>query len=438
MELLSLLLYGGINVAMVLCYLRGEARFYQFPFWAGVIALGWFYPQAIGGYFNFFKFPDYAYCNAMLFASLCTLALWFGFSRAVKKKARLASWLQLKFNASKLYYVGAALCLAGFYFYWKLWNLPEEELARTQWTGAAVKYLFLASVFKLGFLVLWLRYLVRGRWLDLKSLAFIVPCLCFLLSAAFLRGRRSEMMNLLSYVPVALWFCRNRAIPRWFIISGLIGGFVLINGIGIYRSIMMDNRLTLEERIKMALRADYVVSLEKGVKESGHEFKNYVFQRQAYADKGSYDYGAYHWNQLVFNYIPAQVVGAELKESLMLPVLSMSEVVKNSYGFAWAIGSTSTGYTDSFGSFGWLGVVKFGLIGVLMGRLYSYATSGAFLARLLYVYCLTTAMVGITHETNEILIRVWVYFFALCYPLIYWARSKHWAGNKLSLKNSRA
>jgi len=142
MELFSLILYGVVNVAMVMCYLQGRGRFYQFPFWAGVIALGWFYPQAIGGYFQFSTFPKYAYCNAMLFASLCTIALWFGFNQAVIKKPSSEGLLSLKFNGSRLYYAGATLCVAGFYFYWKLWNLPAEELTRGIWTGPAVKYIF--------------------------------------------------------------------------------------------------------------------------------------------------------------------------------------------------------------------------------------------------------------------------------------------------------
>lgn len=424
MELLSLFIYGGINIAMVLYYLRGRSRFYQFPFWAGTIALGWFYPQAIGGYFNVSVFPSHAYLSAMLFASLCTLMLWFGFSWAVKRKMRRVSWLELKVNASKLYYAGAALCVIGLYFYWKLWNLPEEELARPQWTGEAVKYLFLANVFKLGFLVLWLRYLVRGRWLDLKSLIFLIPCLCLVLKTAFLGGQRTEMMDLFSYIAVGLWFFRNKTFPRWALLGGLVGGLVLINGIGIYRSIMGDEDLALKERIRMALHADYTASLEEGVKESGYEFQNYVFQRQAYAEYGYFDFGVYHWNQLVFNYVPAQVVGTDIKEMLMLPIYDMSRVVENKYGFAYATGTTVTGYADAFGSFWWFGAVKFGLIGVVMGWLYRFAILGSFLGGLLYVYTLTTAMVSITHGTNMILTSIWVYFFALGYPLIYWARSK--------------
>lgn len=424
MEFFSLLLYGAVNIAMVLWYLRGHAKFYQFPFWAGVIALGWFYPQAIGGYFNVHRFPDHAYFDAMIFASLCTVALWLGFSWSVVKEVKSVSWLSLQFNASKLYYVGAVLCVLGIFFYWKLWNLPEEELARTQWTGAAVKYIFLASIFKIGFLVLWIRYLVRGHWLDMKSLVFIVPCLCFIFSAAFLRGRRSEMMNLISYVLVTLWFCRMISIPRWVIVSGLVGGLILVNGIGLYRSVMMNESISIEKRIKIAMHSDYGGVVESNLKKSGNEFQNYLFQRLVYADEGCYDYGVYHWNRLVFNYIPAQIVGADFKKSLILPLPNIHREVEKKYGFTWVTGTTKTGYADAFGSFGWLGVIKFGVIGVLMGCLYRYATAGTFLGVLLYVYSLKTSMVSITHGTNDILIRIWIYFFILAYPLVFWARAR--------------
>jgi hypothetical protein len=424
MNLFSLLIYGAINGIMVLLYLRNKGRYYQFPFWAGMIAIGWFLPQSVGEYFNASGFPHYAYFYAMLFASLCTLALWFGFSLSIKRKLRASSWLAMEFNDRKLFYAGAVLCVFGFYFYLKLWNLPEEELSRGMWTGAATKYLFLASVFKFGFLVLWLRYLIRGRWLDLKTLVFIIPCLSFLLWAAFMRGRRSEMMNLVSYCAVSFWFCRNKAVPRGVIITGLLVGLVLVNSISIYRSIIMNKRLPLGERIRMVTHVNYISGARDNQKESNLEFNNYVFQRQAYAEDMCYDYGIYHWNRLVFNYVPAQIVGADLKESLMFPLQDMHELVEVKYGYYWNPGSTETGYADSFGSFGWLGAVKFFLIGWMMGVLYNYAISGSFLGKLLYVYSLTIAMVSVTHGTNEILVRIWIYFFILGFPVIYWAQNR--------------
>jgi hypothetical protein len=59
-----------------------------------------------------------------------------------------------------------------------------------------------------------------------------------------------------------------------------------------------------------------------------------------------------------------------------------------------------------------------------MGMLYRHAFSGAFLGQLLYVFVLTAALHSITHSTNDILVRYWVYFFLLGYPVLRFAKTR--------------
>lgn len=427
MNLISLILYGAINLAMVLHHLNKKGRYTQLPFWTGMVALGWLYPQTIGGYINASDFPENAYADGMFFASLCTGALWVGFSLALKRKPTArGSWLAAPFDLQKLYYAGSILCLFGFFFQWKLRSLPEEMLAQTQWTGVTVKYLFLGSVFKIGFITLWLAYLNYSRRLILKYLIFIVPCLLLFLEAAVLRGRRAEMMELLAYMTIGLWFVRRLAAPRWFIVGGLVFGLVLINGIHTYREIMKNKDTSLSERLSLAANADYMETSKKSMGDSGEEFKNYIFYRQVHADIGFYDLGTVHWNRFVFNYVPAQIIGKKIKKSLILKPgdVHITQIAKERYGHVGKIGTTTTGYKDAFGSFGWFGFIKFLLIGFVMGTLYRHAMAGAFLGQLLYIYFLTKGMQSVSHGTNDILVRVWVYFFALGYPVLIWARAK--------------
>jgi hypothetical protein len=413
---------------MVAYYLRGKGQFYQFPFWVGVIALGWFFPQAIGGYFKVEQFPENAYADGMFFAALCTAALWIGFVKAVAKEPSKPSWLDAPFDTQRLYWVGAAFCVFGFYFQWKLWALPEEMLAETQWSGATVKYRFFANMFKMGFLTLWLLYLSQSRLFIPKILVFIIPCLLFLLEAAVLRGRRAGMMNLVAYLFVSFWFVRRISVPRWFIIAGLAAGLVLINGIGTYRAIMIKKKeASLSQRLSLAVNADYFSSSKKNISQSGSEFKSYIFYRQVYAEDRIYDFGCVHWNNLVYNYVPAQIVGREFKDSLMfrqLVEVNPRLLAEEKYGHMRKTGSTSTGYTDAFGSFGWFGFIKFLLVGGIMGSLYRHAMQGGFLSQLLYVYVLGTSMHIISHVTHRILVAVWVYFFMMGYPFLYWAKLK--------------
>lgn len=424
MELLGLVLYGGINIAMVLWYFLRRDRFYEFPFWAAVIALGWFFPQAIGGYFNLHIYPDGAYFFGMLFASLCTVALWVGFERAIHEPIKRNRLFAMRFNAKKLYYVGGLLIVGGFYFKWKLLSLPEEMLAQTQWTGAPVKYLFLANIFKIGFLVLLVQYLTQRRWLNHRFLVFLIPCLLMLLSAAFLDGRRAEMMEIFSYLVVSLWFVRRFSFPRGWVTALVLVGMVLINGIGQYRSIMKNKGQTLTNRILEVSNADLLASSGNLLEQSGREFSNYIMYRDLIADLNIYDMGMMHWNMLVFNYVPAQIVGDDLKKLLTIPLPDVIKIADQRSGYAFYTGTVSTGYLDAFGSFWWFGFCKFFLIGWIMGVLYRYAMHHSFIAQILYVYVLTTSMHAISHGTNQILLSVWVYFFLLGFPLLYWARAR--------------
>lgn len=422
MDLLLLIFYGAINITMILWYLRGKGEFYKLPFWAGLIALGWFFPQAIGGYFNNYEFPNYAYANGMLFASLCSLALWGGWVFAYRKPLNPHSWLSMTFNSKRLYYVGAFLCIAGFYFQWKLWSLPEEMLSNTQWSGVTVQYHFLGGIFKYGFLILWFLYLSNHKRMSPRFLIFLIPCFLLLIEAAVLRGRRAEMMNLTSYILITLWFVWRFAIPRWLLIIGLLGGMILINGIGTYRSIMKNQDLILSDRIDLALNADYLSASNNKVDNSGEEFKNYIYYRAAIEEDSTFDYGGYHWNQFVFNYVPAQIVGAAVKSSLMLPINNTNQLMQNKYGHSSHPGTTLTGYSDAFASFSWLGFLKFAFIGLISGVLFRYAMSGNLLGQLLYVSALSLAMHAVTHGTNEFLMRIWVYFFILVFPAMCWAK----------------
>lgn len=428
MSLFALILFGVVNLSMVLVRLFGKGRFHEFPFWAGMIALGWFYPQAIGGYGNLENYPPNAYADAMLFSTLCMISLWVGFEISVRSKTVKQTWIDADFNTSKLFYCAVVLCLFGFFFQWKLWSLPEEVLNQSQWTGAPVKYIFLASVFKMGFITAWLLYISQRRVLEPKLLLLIIPCMMMFLEAAVLRGRRAGMMDLIAYILVTLWFVKRKAIPRWAIIGGMALGLLLINAVGTYRAIMKNKDLTMGERLKEAAGADYVEESKSNMEESAAEFNNYVYYRLIHQEEKLYDYGLFHWNNFVFNYVPAQLVGKELKQSLMLDLnpddISVFSLAQLRYRHKFLLGTTVTGFKDAFASFAWFGWIKFLIIGLMMGTLYRHAMHGAFLGQMLYVYFLAQAMQCVSHGTNDILVRVWVYFFALGLPVLFFAKLK--------------
>lgn len=425
MSLAFLLAYGICNIAMVTYYLfSGKSRYFEFPFWFGAIGLGWFFPQAIGGYHGMDSLPDGYFQKGMMFATLCTVAVWVGYVQASNRSEERggARWLMERYDPVRLYYSCTFLCVMGFFFYYKLQTLPKELLATSQWTGAPVKYLFLSGMFKIGFIGLFILYLNEGKLVNVRFF-LLIPCFVMLILPVLLRGRRADMMNFIAYTSFPLWFVRRFSIPRIWIITGLVAGIILINAIQLYRSAMKEFAdLALGERFHVAFHQNYLEENEKLLDAPGVEFEKYIYRLAACEKLGAYDFGVSHWNEFVFNYVPAQWVGRTLKQCLMIECISPYMAGRQVFSFTGTSGATDTGYMDAFASFGYFGFIKFWFIGLMMGTLFKKAMMGFFLPQLLYAFSLTAAMHSVTHTTNEILVRIWIYFLIFGYFLFRYSR----------------
>lgn len=120
---------------------------------------------------------------------------------------------------------------------------------------------------------------------------------------------------------------------------------------------------------------------------------------------GNYDYGTGYWNQLVFRFVPAQIVGKGTKDLLMFGN-DVDKMLKGNSGTAheFSSGSTITGMGDSFKQFGWLGCLFFALLAVVFRSLWIAAIQpGALFAQLLYLLSCTSAMRALTHQTVDFL-----------------------------------
>ncbi len=429
MDLAFLLAYGICNIAMIAYYLfSGKSRYFEFPFWFGAIGLGWFYPQAIGGYHGIDLLPDGYFQKGMMFATLCTVAMWLGYVQSTHRNRAHSGtlWLMERYDPTRLYYACTGLCVMGFFFFFKLQMLPEELKASSQWTGAPVMYLFLSGMFKIGFIGLFIMYLHERKIFSVRF-ALLVPCFVMLILPVLLGGRRADMMSFIGYTLFPLWFVRRLAIPRIWITTGLVLGIILINAIHLYRSAMKDSsELALGERLNIAAKQDYLKENKSMLDKPGFEFEKYIYRMAGVEKLKAYDFGMSHWNELVFNYVPAQWVGRTLKQSLMFDHISPYEAGRRVFNFSGAAGATHTGYMDAFASFGYFGFIKFWIIGLMMGTLYQKAMEGYFLPQLLFALGLNSAMHSISHATNEILIRIWIYFFIFGFLPFYYSRKNRY------------
>ena len=85
------------------------------------------------------------------------------------------------------------------------------------------------------------------------------------------------------------------------------------------------------------------------------------------------------------------------------------------------VGIADTGMADCYSSFGYLGCLKYLVIGFVMGRWYRRAFDGDLAAQLAYSTLITGALHTISHGTSWLL-NDFIHLAIFSYPLMYWAR----------------
>lgn len=363
--------------------LRRPEGVYQYPFLAGATFLGFIAPQFPAMADDPFLLGG-AVTRAAFFAILCIMACGLGWQLTLPRVAG-KPW---RFDEKKLLIVSGVLSLAGAYFYFKVSHLPPE-IKYSIYTGMPVVYLFFAKLLNYGLAI---ALICGARRMSIAALFIIAFDTLFYAERILLLGRRSETAEFVFLIGLAWWFQRRRAAPRLLTAGLVLFGAIAMNSAGDYRAITTESQ---DSGWSDLLKIDVLANFAEVVAHGGPEVRNAVLRLESASDTRSFDFGLFHWNTLVFNYVPAQLVGPALKESL---TLSFDDQIARDY--APPIGSTETGLADAFASFGYLGALKFFLIGFGMRRIYDAAESGSTGWQIAYPLILAPAMLAITHHTQ--------------------------------------
>jgi hypothetical protein len=230
-------------------------------------------------------------------------------------------------------------------------------------------------------------------------------------------GRRQDLIEFLTIIMMAFWFQRNLCVPRPAMLVGLVAGALFVNSIGDYRAAAGGADGPSWDTVS---NIDFVGNFEHLSEKGGAEIRNAVFSIAAVKRSMKFDLGLYHWNSLVFAYVPAQVVGQSLKQSLYLP---LPDPAFEEYFYTPPIGSTWTGLSDAFQSFWYFGTLKFFLIAFVMQKLWLAAQSGNMTAQLLYMLMPVYALEAITH-TTQYFVGPWVHMAVFLLPGLMLARRR--------------
>jgi hypothetical protein len=379
--------------------LRAE-RMYHFPFLAGVMTFGFLLPQIPALLHDQFL-PSGAYAKAMLMGILSLAMLVLGWRWAKEPLTPLS----MSFSERRLIWAAALLSAFGAIFYYLLSRLPGEVSIGMQMTGTPVMYLFFAQLMPYGLAIALLCFARRPSWIVLAIIAFD---LAFYLDRILVTGKRAEAIQLLLMILLAFWFYRRLVVPRILMTLGILAGTFLMTSMGDYRQITRAaSGFVLNDIMDIDYAANFKDTLERG----GLEMRNAVLRIDEIDRRLEFDYGKFHWNRIIFTFVPAQLVGSKLKEALQF------DTPKPSRDYNPLTGTTETGLVDAYASFWYFGALKFLLLAWIMRRIWETAMSGEMLGQLVYMLSIVPAMHAISHQTDWV-IPVWIHMGIFLIPVL--------------------
>ncbi len=362
---------------------------YEVPFLAGSVFMGFILPQ-LPALANDPLQPAFLVERMLLVSCACALMTGIGWLAGQRPLER---GMHLVIGERRLLYLALFLSLAGAYFYFEVSRLPPEIRLSTTPSGIMLVYTFLQRFLTCGFVITMLSLARKPSPMGWSIALFDL----MLLGDRFLiGGRKGETTEALLAVLIACWFHRGWTAPRILALVGVLLAAVSLNSTADYRSIVREKgSLDWQQISQINVIGNFMAVLKDG----GPETRNAVERMDFVAKNQAFDYGSFHWNVIVFNFVPAQLFGTEFKKSLQAYIGSP----RYDAGYQPEIGSTETGMADAFGSFWYFGTLKFFIIAYVLARLYCTARQGWVLPQILYIFGITAAMLSVSHHTQWLL-----------------------------------
>lgn len=404
-----LIMLLALVLAIVIWGLSARGRVLQFPFLLGVAVLMQVVPELTILRGGEPLLSDVARARPALMAVACLAMAMAGYFASARPPAAF-NW---PLREDRLFVGAVVLAALGTVFGRLIVALPEEVL-RSAWTGRPVAYLFFAKAGIYGFAILLIVFLRRRRWLGLVLAAPIAVAYI----DAILIGRRTPTVEFFLLLMSLVWFNRRVMPPRWAIVAGIML-------FGIYAANVGDQREQVAKQgVGRATAARAIVANVRNwlagrrAPRESVEMRNAAYLMDGASQSGTYNYGAALYNQVVFAYVPAQVVGAAVKQALMIPVPDSAYEV---HGFVMPRGTCNSGLADAFQAFGYLGALLFLPIGYVMRRLWEGAMAGNLIYQVLHVFMITpslqTISIGLHNFTTP-----WFHMALFCLPVLLLAR----------------
>ncbi|MCR9194858.1 MAG: hypothetical protein NXH88_09015 [Hyphomonas sp.] len=362
-----------------------------------MMGIAWVVPQGIELEYN--PYSPYASGAFWLYVTGCFLFIFWGFRAGRKAKqrriARSPEQELQSFSMRRLLIAAVGLTALGQIAVFQMRGIDISGMGG-QWTGIITMWALLSKANGFG---LCLAVLVFVRTRSLAALAVAVVAAAPIVHASFLGVRREAIFDLVILTAGAWYLSKRSYPPRAAVIVCLLVGTVILNTAGEIRGQVRPGESTLLSVLTSSetyrgfdfFNLDQGAASEVGLARYDFWYVNHTWR---------WEFGADYWNRLVHQYVPAFLLGRDFKEGLKISTLS-ERLRRGDADGAFSLGSTRTGFSDSYRSFAVFGLLVFGAIGYGFGVLHAIATSGVIAGQYLYLVLMAEGLKAITHSTSE-------------------------------------
>lgn len=366
-----------------------KRRFWEAPTWIGFIFLAYFVPQAIyierDGTFD--RFEGWLAWN---YITLCLVAFDVGFLWARKKKVSANRLSMTPIQDKQLLWRAAVVLFLGAVSLIRVREMAVAAELGSQWTGAIT---FFYLIFQCIFMALAVGIM---RWLDgyrTVWLVIVIGALVFAAIAIGANAKRSLTAEVFLVLGVLAFFIKGWTPPRTLMLAVMVSGTFMMHQIDAVREYIYAGSGNAFQAVAEGVPFQNFNYFEPTkAPELTHAVIDIYRARQGF----DYDGPVFLWNRMVHQYVPAFLVGQDIKDGLKIQRNQESMYEFSSYNW---FGATRTGFSDSFAGYWYFGALMFALIGWIMGRLYKYAILGVPWAMFLYPLLVNDAMFMVTEST---------------------------------------
>ena len=410
-----------LSFVLVLHGLRRKEGCYEFQvLFAGAFAFS-IIPQLVNHVYSEGRLPQQVYEDrgvewGIVMCILCLLAGCWGSIRPLCGAGSLRAFIPAT-HPEKYWWAGVALCVIGTYGMVAVDQMAGGFRARfmqgghyaLETSGRVTIYMYLGKLSALGLVLCIISAIHQGTFLKW---AFTALMLVYPIASVIFLGRRTAVVSLALVLGLSLWFYKRWAPPRLVSIAGLATCGLLVIFLPHYRDVANQTG-NIREAVKQIQVEDVLEGYRTG--ERGEGMDNLIVGVAARMKDHSFSLGSVFWNGLVDFFVPAQIVGADFKQSLFLKIGKEDSDLFSEYcGYMMEFDSYLTGPYSVYREFWFFGCLLYYLMARFYKRLWRLAneTQGSS-AQILYMATLLFVPFSVVNSAQDCFARFTLAFGVL-------------------------